>query len=355
MKTLFAFVVFLSFGAWIALSYIPARNVWNSTGRNFISQLIMFLPYFALGLWAVFDSSRWIPRMQRRATLFPWQTDFHDSRRTFNACGFVVTVLMAFFGLFHIYIASESNQGWAFARSPCGASSCSSEPGRSDVVFHPLGWYIAHLNPGPDVWPTICVYEDCEWASSNGLPAQGYNRISAELNPGGIYPDFDAPCTPESVDDPSCDDLATNRTIDSPNKATGFADGLFVGFSISKAHNLALCNHVDAVFFNDTLGVERFGRGQVVCPYCYSYWSDNYPNWVPPRSMAHCAYDAAAAGNYLHCGVICPSPVEIRTPRVLADLVVYWYLAAALPLMSFVAQELLGWTWRNTLPKQKQS
>ncbi len=71
MKTLFAFVVLTTFGAWVALAFVPARNVWNSLGRNFVAQLVLF---------------------------------------------------MAVFGLFHVFVASETNPGWAFARSPCGKS-----------------------------------------------------------------------------------------------------------------------------------------------------------------------------------------------------------------------------------------
>ncbi len=146
--------------------------------------------------------------------------------------------------------------------------------------------------------------------------------------------------------------MATNRTVDYGNKGTGLTDGLFVGFSISKASNVALCNHVDAVFYQDSANVTRFGQGQGVCSYCLSYWIDNYSNvWTQPLNTRHCPYDAAAAQNYIWCGGIVPGPLEVRTPRVLADLVVYWYLSAALPLASFIVQELMGWSYRYTIKK----
>jgi len=298
-RTVLAGILVLTFIFWVTALYVPARFIWNNEVRLFVVQIPMFVPYLVVGAWTL--------------VFAPTET------ARFHKIGFVTFVVMLILGVYHAFLMNESNPGGAIVASPCGQSSCSAQESDSSVVYNPSGFFDATKRPFTDKRATICVYEDCRWASSNQRPALGYRPLTA--TPG--YPDYAEPCT--LADDPC---LATNRKGDWPNGAIGIGGGFWRGFGTRLQSANATCP-----------GTEIVGGaivGAPTCAYCVGFMRRHFPEFdVAAGCPSTFADDATAQDNIFWCGLMCPKPYESRTPTTMRKIVVYWFVVASLPVSNW--------------------
>jgi hypothetical protein len=319
-KTVFVVSLLSALAVWICLVAVPSIHLFNSENRVLFFNLVLAVPYFALGGRAALFWPVASPR-----TYAPWAVRRADPRSAFHGCGFVCFLLASLFAVFQAWLADESNRGGLLVNSPCGASSCSRVLDTSSVVYNALGFF-GNWGTGTQVYsdyiPTTCVYSACSWASGNNRTVPGFNP---QPNMTGCF-DPSSPCL-----GPAC--YAGNRTQDWPNPAIGLAGGMRSCLGVSVVSRVAPCPGV-VVSINADATTSLTGRAP--CAYCSPYFRSRLAFVEPgteycPASVPN---QPAAIDNSIWCGAICPQPSEIRTPAamlkqsVYANCVAVWYILA---------------------------
>lgn len=315
---LFVFVV------WTVAGFAPTRE-WNAEMRVFAPQLFFKVPFFLIwGLALVRFTGR--------------ESFYEDSYARLIAASTAIMLFQAAWGFLYVFHMHETSGGF-FAKTPCGASSCSADTS-SQATYNPNGFFTAPDLVYTDYRPTICMYDAdaCTWGPSPQVqgPVQyikGYNALPG--NPG--YPDFTSPC--DTTTQSTC--LATNRTQDYPHFGLGIPNGFLNGLGtlVPIITSATQCPGTK----------EQGGRivGRAPCSYCYPYFKKHYPAYVAQLApFDYCPSSAFAVDgatprqdNHLWCGrtlglfSFCPQPEEVRTPHAMQRIVVYWYIDTFSPAL----------------------
>jgi hypothetical protein len=235
-------------------------------------------------------------------SIVPWSSGKDDPFGFVNKVAFICSLLTFVYAFTLLkFFKDESNPSSVlpYVPSPCGSSSCSQVTYTSSVVYNAIGFFSSSTFAFESYRPTVCVYEQCDWADGNSLPIRGF----PPLNGSAGLPNVSAtPC----FSPPNC--LATTRPEDWPNPGIGLPNGIFPGFA-TQISPIAQCPGVRLV------GTEWVG--QPACSYCLQYWRDYYGYTGAPNCPA--AVSTNPGSTSFWCQYICPQPWQVRTPEAMAQ------------------------------------
>lgn len=312
MNTVFVLTIGLACVWWVVGLFVPSVVEWNAYDRVFFPTLPIQGTFLAIGALTCVTWEKYTP------LLVPYTAGWHDRRANTHLCGlFVVAPLFLVAAGYELFFVSETTPGFSvWVPGVCGACSCTANSNDATLVFNPNGVFggsttLVSFALHQD---TFCVYDECNWAGSNGIPIVTYPTISDV----DLLPDLSKP--PCAVGQTGC--VASNRKQDWPDWGTGLV-GFFLGFATPTTPELPCPGVVVDPNNNQNL------IGQSPCAMC------------DPNPPAHCLPQLVPPSQVGLC-FLCPWPDENKTPLAMQQQAKAFLYLAQLQINLFLSVELVG-------------